>query len=357
MILYRVTVDRLFLTSLLLLVIYNEYIVYVWKSFTTWPEITCPENEICTKVLVIADPQILGDLSEYIFARFDNDRYLRNTFLLAFDHVKPDCVVFLGDLFDEGSKATDEQFARYYSRFQSIFQLEKIRRFNIPVVIIPGDNDISDEMDQMIKAANVKRFRKYFGKEEAVVVRNVRFFKVNKLLRTYPVAEDELLNEKFIYNIVVSHIPLTVYPSLFTDQVVRDIKPEFIFSAHDHKSYALLTLRENGKQLYYEDLKQNAFRNGISSWTFQAAYSTNYTVITEIVVPTCSYRMGVADMAYGVIVFSKKYSEITYHVLWLPSRFACLSYYVIFFLFCIMILWIFSSRFRRAYIVRNTSLC
>lgn len=86
-------------------------------------------------------------------------------------------------------------------------------------------------------------------------------------------------------------------------QIVRDIRPEFIFSAHEHKSYALLTLKENGKQLYYEELKYNAFKNGVSSWTFQAASSTNYTVITEIVVPTCSYRMGVADMGYGVIVY------------------------------------------------------
>ena len=80
------------------------------------------------------------------------------------------------------------------------------------------------------------------------------------------------------------------------------MKPEFIFSAHDHKSYVLLTLKEDGKMLYYEDMKYNAFKGGISTWNFQAAKSTNYTVITEIVVPTCSYRMGSSDIGYGVIV-------------------------------------------------------
>lgn len=88
-------------------------------------------------------------------------------------------------------------------------------------------------------------------------------------------------------------------------QVIQNIKPEFIFAAHEHKSYAVLTLREDGKLLYYEDMKYNSYKSGVSTWTFQAAKTTNYTVITEIVVPTCSYRMGASDIGYGVIVYGK----------------------------------------------------
>lgn len=86
--------------------------------------------------------------------------------------------------------------------------------------------------------------------------------------------------------------------------MIRSVHPEIIFSAHDHKSYAILTLREDGKMLYYEDMKYNAYKGGVATWTFQAAKSTNYSIITEIVVPTCSYRMSPHDFGYGVIVHS-----------------------------------------------------
>jgi len=39
--------------------------------------------------------------------------------------VKPQVVVFLGDLFDEGSEATDPEYRRYYKRFASIFGLPR----------------------------------------------------------------------------------------------------------------------------------------------------------------------------------------------------------------------------------------
>ena len=83
---------------------------------------------------------------------------------------------------------------------------------------------------------------------------------------------------------------------------MKNLKPDFIFSAHEHKSYAVLTLQEDGKQVYYEQLKENFFKNGIPTWTFQAARTTNFTIITELTAPTCSYRMGQMDVGYGVLV-------------------------------------------------------
>ena len=48
-------------------------------------------------------------------------RYLAKTFQLAFDHVQPDVVIFLGDLIDEGSVATDVEYELYVNRFRQIF--------------------------------------------------------------------------------------------------------------------------------------------------------------------------------------------------------------------------------------------
>ncbi|KAK7579886.1 hypothetical protein V9T40_000515 [Parthenolecanium corni] len=347
-------VFRLLLINVFLLTLYNEYIVYILKPITTWPEIKCSFSK-CIKLFVVADPQILGKINENVLTRYDSDRYLRNTFSIAFEHVKPDGILFLGDLTDEGYFADDEQFARYYERIKSIFQLKRMTNSNIPTVFIPGDNDIGGENNELIKAVVVKRFREYFGKEEVETIDAIRILKVNKLLRTYP-SNEERTSEKLKFNIAISHVPLTDHLSPFSEQVVRDIKPEFIFSAHTHKSFALLTLKENGRRLYYEELKENAYKNKGASWSFQAASSTNYSIVTEIVVPTCSYRMGVADMGYSVIVYGENSAEITYYVLWLPSRFILLLLYLIFFVIWGIIFWINFSYLRLEIGLTNTGL-
>ncbi|XP_065201543.1 uncharacterized protein Mppe isoform X2 [Planococcus citri] len=345
----RLAVVRFALIGFAVLAILNEYLVYILKPVVSWPAIKCNKTEHCTKILLVADPQILGEYKENFLARFDSDRYLRNTFTTALQFVKPDGIIFLGDLFDEGSVATTDQFNRYCNRFHSIFQLEKLTGADTETVFIPGDNDIGGENNEIIRSEHVARFRKKFDTKDIHFIKDVQITKVNKLLRTYPVLEDKSSNGKFKLNIAVSHMPLSTVISPFTEQVILNVRPEFIFSAHDHKSYALLTLKEDGKMLYYEDMKYNAFKGGISTWTFQAAKSTNYSVITEIVVPTCSYRMGSADVGYGVIIHGENSEQITYHVLWLPSRLPHLWLYVIFISISSAFIWCNCSSLRRLY--------
>lgn len=47
--------------------------------------------------------------------------YLKKTFREAFKFSKPDVVIFLGDLMDEGSTATNEEFYSYVRRVFHIF--------------------------------------------------------------------------------------------------------------------------------------------------------------------------------------------------------------------------------------------
>lgn len=58
-------------------------------------------------------------------------RYLSQTFGLAFSYCKPDVVIFLGDLMDEGSKATPLEYKYYYYRIQSIFSAAKYTKVSI----------------------------------------------------------------------------------------------------------------------------------------------------------------------------------------------------------------------------------
>lgn len=48
-------------------------------------------------------------------------RYLSKTFQQALAYTRPDMIIFLGDLFDEG-KCNDQEFKLTYARFNSIFR-------------------------------------------------------------------------------------------------------------------------------------------------------------------------------------------------------------------------------------------
>lgn len=80
-----------------MIILFNECIVYYLQRFR-WESVACETDE-CNRVLVIADPQILGEERESRwYARYDNDKHIHRNFKQAFSHVKPDVVIFLGDL-------------------------------------------------------------------------------------------------------------------------------------------------------------------------------------------------------------------------------------------------------------------
>lgn len=104
-------------------IIYNEWFVY--SSYANkWPSLFCGNEKYCKNVLLVADPQILGEEKENVFARWDSDRYLFNTYGRALQHVNPENVIFMGDLMDEGSLADQKTFERYLLRFSKIFFLK-----------------------------------------------------------------------------------------------------------------------------------------------------------------------------------------------------------------------------------------
>ena len=55
-------------------------------------------------------------------------RYLRNSFSRAYQHTQPDVIVFLGDLLDEGSKASKNEYLSYVDRFNNIFYETKFSK-------------------------------------------------------------------------------------------------------------------------------------------------------------------------------------------------------------------------------------
>ncbi|XP_073978146.1 metallophosphoesterase [Rhodnius prolixus] len=312
--------NSLLLHLIAFIVVINEWIVYCsYKNF--WPNTICGDLQDYYKVLFVADPQILGENTESWIARWDSDRFLRKTYLYALQHAEPSVVVFLGDLMDEGSQADDEQFSRYFTRFKRIFNHES-SSVNM-TIFLPGDNDIGGE-DELIFFPNVKRFENYFDKKPIVErYQNIEFYKVNKLLRRFPT----ISNKNNTIRIAVSHIPLLGYADETTEKVITRLRPHLIFSGHDHKSVHFVGDLNTGETIYVEVFNDRVKYDRLPKWRFQSSKShTN-----EILVPTCSYRMGVQNIGYGLAVIDKKGEYFCYQILWLPQRLTQLKVY----LYCI----------------------
>uniref|UniRef100_A0A146LYP1 Cell division control protein 1 n=1 Tax=Lygus hesperus TaxID=30085 RepID=A0A146LYP1_LYGHE len=313
------SVPNVLWTLLFLLVVYLEAVVYFVHQIR-WPDSTCgiqPNHH--HKVLLVADPQILGEATESWIARWDCDRFLSKTFKLALEHVEPSLVIFLGDLMDEGSIASPSEYLRYYQRFNKIFRIHTLQANQ--TIYLPGDNDIGGENED-VTPQKLNRFDKYFGlKPDVVFFENVKFSKVNFMLKTSPKYEPS--ESDINLSIIISHMSLLGASSFFTEKVIRELKPSLIISAHDHKAVHFVGDIETGERTHIESMLETPASNINWRWRFQTSkFHTN-----EIVVPTCSYRMGTRQTGYGVLLIDSEGDNVCYSVLWLPDRLLHLKIY------------------------------
>ena len=303
----------------LVAVIYNEFLVYDVQKFK-WSRRECSE---CVKVLLVADPQILGDKNEMYFgswiAQWDSDRYLKKSFSRALDHSQPHVVAFLGDLMDEGHIATAEDFKGYKRRLDSIFEMPE----HIMKIYLPGDNDIGGEEDSV--SFNIhNRFNFAYTQPDTLVYKTVTFFKVNRLTHSMPDApKDAFLNdyaERNTTNVVLSHMPLLFMPGTFVQNVLKELSPQIIFTAHEHKAMhiSLDTATDQLSEIWILPPRETPM------------YQLRMDVgdIHEVQIPTCSYRMGTPHTGYGLAYIDTQEKTVEFTILWLPGRFPQLWIYV-----------------------------
>ena len=128
--------------------------------------------------------------------------------------------------------------------------------------------------------------------------------------------------------LAVSHVPVLPLNGKFSERVMNLVNPDLIFSAHDHQGYLFTADRETRHMK--ADIRRFSRREDsslaeIHTRTPVQAEDTELGVgrltqeVVEIVVPTTSYRMGVAEMGLGLMSVSSQ-GEIFYTNLWLPSR-------------------------------------
>ncbi|KAF8622775.1 hypothetical protein AX15_006858 [Amanita polypyramis BW_CC] len=119
-----------------------------------------------THVLVVADPQILDHRSypgrsailTYI-SQVLVDLNIRKSWREA-TRLKPDAVVFLGDMMDGGRfPMSDAEYKAYYTRFRTIFTLDR----SVPEHFIPGNHDTGLRMSTSESKSAHERYISHFG--------------------------------------------------------------------------------------------------------------------------------------------------------------------------------------------------
>ena len=310
-------------------VFYNEYINY-WVSSLSWG--TLPKSNTRSVILLVADPQIVGDMHEPAgilgtIRRWDCDRYLSKNYQWAISSYSVDTVIFMGDLIDEGSEAEDDKYEEYVERFNSIYP--KTEAANM--IYIPGDNDIGGEGVDPVTISKMDRFDKHFGPVKAVYsgLSNIDIVPVSRLTQhgayNLTLKPAQLYTTKIV--LAVSHVPVLPLNGKFSEKVMNLVNPDLILSAHDHRGYLFTADRESRhikgdvRRFRRSDKKpvEIVTRTDMGDDT-ELGVGKLSSDAWEIVVPTTSYRMGVADMGLGLISVSSQ-GEIFYTNLWLPSRY------------------------------------
>ncbi|XP_020278765.1 uncharacterized protein LOC109852221 [Pseudomyrmex gracilis] len=310
-----------FLALYCITIFYNEVLVYEIQKWM-WRTYECSD---CVRILLVADPQILGERNENYFgssvAIWDSDRYLEETFSRALRHSQPHVIAFLGDLMDEGHIATLDEFKKYKKRLDSIFSTPD----NIMKIYIPGDNDIGGEEDS-VSPGILQRFNFAYTQPDTLVYKSVTFFKVNRLTRTIPKApKDAFLNdykERNITNVILSHVPLLSMPDRFVQSVLEELTPQVIFTAHTHHA-AHESLDTATDQLSYPGCIRP--QQGMMLYELRVDVGD----IHEVQIPTCSYRMGTPDTGYGLAYIDTQGKTVAFTILWQPGRIPQLYVYAV----------------------------
>ena len=360
----HVSIWKVLIGLLLLTAIYNEVLCY-WLATWSWnslPTTTHPQQQL--RVLFVADPQLVGsnDAPPAMVrpvTQLDCDRYLAKTYAYAVQHVRPDVVVFLGDLLDEGSRADQDEFSSYVRRFNAVFPKLPTERYR---VVIPGDNDIGGEGGEFKGLDTIKRFNQRLAgigdKTDSVSLQQADFLdfysmNLDDMNRIPDVSAYSQLKSSASktgeYSVMLNHYDVS--PRFSVGPLLQELGSDLIFSAHNHKSavyscsdcWTAGTEDDGGVNLHrylWQGHKMSLTDNTVISFKLHRSSDLNTEkkknnhnsksniVVTEIAVPTCSYRMGVPQMGYGAALFDTSSGKLHYTVLWLPRRYRYLFSYV-----------------------------
>ncbi|XP_046566490.1 LOW QUALITY PROTEIN: metallophosphoesterase 1-like [Haliotis rubra] len=295
---------RSFLLLLVLTtVIINEFLVHRIQSWR-WPAMPHPykDSEEEMRILFVSDPQIIGYQDESMFpigslTRWDSDSFLSRTFSLAFSYAQPDVVVFLGDLMDEGSRATPAEYEIYMDRIESIFYSAR----HVKKIFVPGDNDIGGEGRDFRSPFKIARFENHF--ENLTGIERVGFIDFIKLdlrfNRDMPLEQRKLLEKLKKHftaplRLIVNHETMLPKLKSFIHPILMEVQPHLLMSGH---------------------------------WHEVSLGPVSGSIEVGLVGGVLGYGVGEPSMGYRVGLIDPE-GHVKYTVLWLPSRYIQLYAYL-----------------------------
>ncbi|KAF2348941.1 Calcineurin-like phosphoesterase domain ApaH type [Trinorchestia longiramus] len=317
---------KVLLLTLAAVVIYNEWLALRLAS-QSWESMAIGEAKLASadathpksvpvRVLLVADPQMLSTLSEpyyplSLFAVWDANNFMKKGFEAAIRTAKPDVVIFLGDLLNDGSIASDAAFEVMKNDFLNAFAVPDSVKLSI---YLPGDNDVGGEGKDLLTDAKIERFLRAFPLPSDLRYLFLQAVPVSNELDGH-ISTQAAVQQPGVISILLSHVPLL--PGTTHRKKLLAEKPSLIFSGHFHESFHFLGEKSKG--------------HASSFWAFTEPNTVlNFSLFSkemhEILVPTCNYRMGKKSYGFGLAVIDSK-GWLEYGVYWLPSRFWQLQLY------------------------------
>ncbi|CAF0756206.1 unnamed protein product [Adineta ricciae] len=335
----------------LIVIFINESLAYQVARLR-WPNIEeIAKKPTVEKLLLVADPQLIGEKDEGIFGfitRTDADRYIRKTFAQVNAYINPHWVAFLGDIFDEGLSASDDEFKRYFERFDSIFDYKNHEQ---RYIIVSGDNDVGGEYYGDKQPMLRQRFRNFFGRNVALYHQNdIQFLKLDiDMFDSYTNGKRDLIMEQIhthpmtaIFRIVLNHWPIVRRTANFVKPFMNDLEPNLILKGDSH--HFSITMYDR------ISMKNTILAEEYLTRPFYTIDLGQKNLIYEISVPTCSYRMGVNRIGYVVLLLDSESQTAHVTILLTPKRYTALCFYIFYVIFAVLFMIVTSLFSRRTLI-------
>lgn len=157
---------------------YNEYLIY-WQTLSQckWSQQDTTNN---LNLMLIADTHLLGSRNGHWFDKLRREWQQHRAFQTARSLLKPDYIVIMGDLTDEGKWCPDREWTYYEQRVQELFYTDE----HTKLLVVVGNHDVGFHYDMIER--KIERFNRTFQNQYIQLVhpdkrKDVNFVVLNSM--------------------------------------------------------------------------------------------------------------------------------------------------------------------------------
>jgi hypothetical protein len=138
--------------------LYNEYLIYYHTLFhCNFPTLKKPDS---INVMLIADTHLLGSRNGHWFDKLRREWQQYRAYQTANFLLKPNYIIILGDLTDEGKWCGDKEWSYYVNRSKELFSVDET---TTKLFILVGNHDVG--FHYSLNDHLLQRFNRSFTKQ------------------------------------------------------------------------------------------------------------------------------------------------------------------------------------------------